>query len=297
MKALKITAAVILSAVLLTAECIAMGLFSVDRAFDRSSIEEAVRETDIADRLVNEALQESTVNMGGRYGDMVKAVLQTDAMTDFFTDYIDNAIRHEIYGGDYAEVADDELIAAFNKGIEEVNDSGSMVITDIDGEMIKRAMQAEAPDLTAGLNQQIGTYDSISGDMIEDAADHNEAVSVMVGRGAKAAALIICAAVCAAIIALMWRSRAGFIWCAAVTALSSFIFCGLQFIGADLFMDIAASSAAEEMMLSMAAKGLGSASIAGLAVTVLFIIAFIILKIKDRRNHNEKNTAPSERTA
>ena len=62
-------------------------------------------------------------------------------------------------------------------------------------------------------------------------------------------------------------------------------------------MDIAASSAAEEMMLSMASKGLASVSIAGLAVTVFFIIAFIIFKIKDRRNHNEKNTAPSERTA
>ena len=256
-----------------------------------------MRETDIAGRMVSEAMQESTVSMGGRYGDMVKAVLQTDAMTDFFTDYIDNAIGHEIYGVEYAEVADDELIAAFNKGIEEVNDSGSMVITDIDGEMIKRAMQAEAPDLTAGLNQQIGTYDSISGDMIEDAADHNEAVSVMVSRGAKAASLIICAAVCAVIIALMWRNKSGFIWCAAVTALASFIFCGLQFIGADLFMDIAASSAAEEMMLSMASKGLASVSIAGLAVTVFFIIAFIIFKIKDRRNHNEKNTAPSERTA
>lgn len=62
-------------------------------------------------------------------------------------------------------------------------------------------------------------------------------------------------------------------------------------------MNIAASSAAEEMLLSMAAKGLGSVSIAGLAVTVLFIIAFIILKLKDRRNHNEKNTASAERIA
>lgn len=57
MKALKIATAVILSVVLLTAECIAMGLFSVDRAFDRSSIEEAVRETDIAGRMVSEAMQ------------------------------------------------------------------------------------------------------------------------------------------------------------------------------------------------------------------------------------------------
>ena len=68
MKAVKIISSVILILLLLTAESFVMGIFSVDRAVSKESVYEAMEESNIVSELVDEALSEETVNMGGTYG-------------------------------------------------------------------------------------------------------------------------------------------------------------------------------------------------------------------------------------
>ena len=101
MKAVKIISSVILILLLLTAESFVMGIFSVDRAVSKESVYEAMEESNIVSELVDEALSEETVNMGGTYGDMLDAVFRTQAVKDFLSDYMTAVIDAELYGNIY----------------------------------------------------------------------------------------------------------------------------------------------------------------------------------------------------
>ena len=83
MRALKIIGAIIISAVLLAGEVFLMAAFAFDRALSEESLRKAVEENNLVEAMVEEALRESTVSMGGEYGEMVMSVMRTDAMTDF----------------------------------------------------------------------------------------------------------------------------------------------------------------------------------------------------------------------
>lgn len=294
MKGIKIAAVLILSLILLTAECAALGFYALDRALSEDAIEETVKESGIIGQLADEALQESTVSMGGEYGDMAKAILETDAMMDFFAEYTAAALHAQVYGNVQQEIADDELMEAFSRGIDQVNESGSMTISPLEAEFLRKAMQAEIPDLTASLSEQISRYDALGGDT-EAAAEADRTVSALTGIGTKLLSLVICLGALAGLIALCWKSKLGLIWGAIVTALASLIYGGLYLIGADAVLSVTSASPVEEMALSMVTGGFRSAALAGAVITAVLLVAFVVLRLRNRRTRNEENTAPAER--
>lgn len=297
MKTAKTVITVLLCIILLVAETTALGLFAMDRALSRGTVKDAVHETDFAVKLTDEVLNSTTVNMGGRYGEMAEAVMKTEAMEEFFADYIDNAVKHEIYGQEYNEVSTDELMAAFNKGIKQAEKSGAVMLTDTEKDLVKKAMLQQAPDVTANLNELIGSYDSTEGDMVENAADPYSGFAAASGLGARALAWAVCAVVCILLIAIMWRSKFGFIWCGVVTAITALIYLGLGSAGEGFLMGMVSDTPADEMLMYMISSGFGAAAVFGGIAAVIFFIAFIVLKIKHRRNTNESDSAPAERTA
>lgn len=288
MKAVKAIAAVVLAIMLLAAEGLLMGLFSVDKALSEESIKENLIDTDIVGQLVNEVLAANTVNMGGKYGEITQAVLHTEPMNIFFTDYLTSAINTEVYGEPYEEVAYDELMFAFSQGVDEVNASGKYEITDMEAELLKQAMQAAAPDLTAQINAQVGNYEALSGQVTESATAPDETIQRLMGGGFRAVVIIACAMLCGGLIALCWKSRLGFLWCGIVTAAASLLYAALSRIGAAAALAAIDISASEEMVLSMMAGGFEKVSGAGAGIALLFITGFAILKIIDRRTENEE---------
>ncbi|MDO4197338.1 MAG: hypothetical protein Q4D33_14455, partial [Prevotellaceae bacterium] len=76
----------------------------------------------------DEALKDSTVNTAGVYGEMMEAVMGSKAMTKFFTSYISDGIRNIAYGNPQYDIANDELLEAFRKGVKQVNQSGQYSI-------------------------------------------------------------------------------------------------------------------------------------------------------------------------
>ncbi len=291
MKAVKIILAIIAVIALLAAEALTMGLFALDRAASEDSVREALEESDIVSQLVDEALTEGTVNMGGQYGDMMKAIFSTDAMEDFFTQYVTAALNTQFFGEPYVEVADDELMKAFSDGIDQVNGSGEYEISPLEGEMLRQAMQQEVPDLTAALNQQVQQYESLDGDLSEEMFASVTGGTSVTGTMARTISTAVCAVLCAAIIALCWRSRLGFLWCAVITAVVSFIYWGL----AALMGAMTTSSAADHMAYVMAENGFRQVMVAGFIVAAIFLIAFVIFRIfrsnkKLTQNENISNT-------
>lgn len=291
MKAVKIILAIIAVVALFVAEALTMGLFALDEATSEESVREALMESDIVSQLVDEALAEGTVNMGGQYGEMMKAIFSTEAIDDFFTQYVTAAVNTQFFGDPYVEVADDELMAAFSEGIDQVNAEGEYQISPLEGELLRQAMQQEVPDLTASLNQQMEQYESLDGDLSEEVFTSITGDASVSSGTARIFSAAICVILCAAVIALCWRSRLGFLWCAVTVALVSLIYWGL----ATLVGAMTTSSASDHMAYVMAENGFRQVTAAGVAAAAIFFIAFVIFKIfsrnkKSTRNENISNT-------
>ncbi len=118
MKALKVIAAIVVSLLLLGSEGMAMGIFSVDRALSEETINKTIAETGIIDDLIDEALSDSTVSMAGSYGELVKSAMKTEAMNSFFAAYLTSAIRSEVYGEQYEEIADADVLDFYQYGYD-----------------------------------------------------------------------------------------------------------------------------------------------------------------------------------
>ncbi len=293
MKAIKIISAVIIAIILFAAESLVMGLFAVDKAVSEDSVRESMAESDIVAQLVDEALEEATVNMGGQYGEMVKAIFRTEAMNGFVSEYVTAAINAELYGRQYEEIGEDDLVSAFSAGIDEVNASGTYNISPMEGELLKQAMQQEAPDLTAALNEQVGRYETLRGENTQQTLNEDLEGQPFMNPVVKVILVLVCVLMCAGLIVLCWRSKLGFLWCAVITALVSAIYLGLD----GVVGEIGVSSAADRMMLSMVQNGFEGISAAGFIIAAVFLIAFVIAKIISRRKRNEKDIEITERFA
>lgn len=292
MKAVKIILAIIAVVALFVAEALTMGLFALDEATSEESVREALMESDIVSQLVDEALAEGTVNMGGQYGEMMKAIFSTEAIDDFFTQYVTAAVNTQFFGDPYVEVADDELMAAFSEGIDQVNAEGEYQISPLEGELLRQAMQQEVPDLTASLNQQMEQYESLDGDLSEEVFTSITGDASVSSGTARIFSAAICVILCAAVIALCWRSRLGFLWCAVTITLVSLIYWGL----ATLVGAMTTSSASDHMAYVMAENGFRQVTAAGFAAAVIFFIAFVIFKIFSRtKSRHEMKIFPTQK--
>lgn len=279
MKVVKIIAAVVLSVALIASGSAAMGVFSIDRAVSEDSVSKAIKDTGIVQELTDEVMSENTVNMGGKYGDIVKAAMNTDAMNAFFSSYITAAARSEIYGEHYEEIGSDELLSAFSSAIDELKSSGQADITSEEEEIIRAAMLHEIPDLTESINENIAEYDTTA----PAGGQEDELTGIFTQTGIKLLTGAVSIVLCALLVALFWRSKAGFIWCAVVFGITALIYKCLSMIGGGGIIDIASESLSEKFVITLLAEGFSDAAMAGFVIMILFIIAYIPLKIIDRR--------------
>lgn len=282
MKTLKLIAAILTALLLLAAEGMAMGIFSVDRALSEKTIKNTIAETGIINEAIDEALRDSTVSMGGSYGDLVKSAMKTDAMNNFFAAYLTSAIRSEIYGEQYEEIADDDLMQAFSSAIDEMESAGAIKISQAEESIIKNVIKQELPDLTENLNSLAGQYDATSGQLTQDSSAMDSGVQKVLGRGMQLIMILISAALCAVLIALFWQSKGGFLWSAAVTALAAIVYILLTVLGASGTL-IAGGDSADAFVLTLLSHGFKASAIVGVIITCIFVAAYIIWKARDRR--------------
>lgn len=279
MKVIKIIAAIILSIALIGAGSAAMGVFSIDRAVSEESVSKAMEETGIVQELTDEVISENTVNMGGKYGEVINGAIKTDAMNDFFSSYISTAIRSDVYGEPYEEIGSDDLMNAFSAAMDELKAENNIQITSEEEEIIRAAMLREIPDLTENINENIKKYDTTSIDL----GNEENSAQFLTQSTTKILTVVASIILCAIIIALFWRSKAGFIWCAVVFGIAALIYMGLGMMGGGGIIDITSGSVSERFVIRMLSEGFSDASKAGFIIMALFIAAYIVLRIKDRR--------------
>ena len=120
-----------------------------------------------------------------------------------------SVLRSSVYGNQYEEIGEDDLTKAFSSAMDEVGDSGKVNLSSTEEELIRQAMMKEIPDLTDDLNKLIAQYDTTNSGLAQDMASSGDVQKLMMGTGIRIIALIISLGLCAALIGLFWRSRAG----------------------------------------------------------------------------------------
>ena len=294
MRTLKVIAAILIALALVAAEGLAMGILSVDRALSEGTIKKSIVETGVVDDVIGEALRENTVSMGGAYGELVQSVMKTDVMNDFFAAYLSSVIRSEVYGEQYEEIAEDDLMQAFSSAIDEMEKSGAIRISQDQESIIKNMIKEELPRLTQDLAMQ---YDASRGELTNDATSANDAVKTVLSRGTQMIMLLISAALGAALIALFWKNKSGFIWCAVVTGVVTACYVLLTVLGASGTL-LAGGSPGDAFVLTLLSHGFKVAAIIGGVVTCIFVAAYIVWRARDRRKKEyEENIETAKRFA
>lgn len=297
MRTLKVIAAILIALALVAAEGLAMGILSVDRALSEGTIKKSIVETGVVDDVIGEALRENTVSMGGAYGELVQSVMKTDVMNDFFAAYLSSVIRSEVYGEQYEEIAEDDLMQAFSSAIDEMEKSGAIRISQEQESIIKNMIKEELPRLTQDLNSLAMQYDASRGELTNDATSANDAVKTVLSRGTQMIMLLISAALGAALIALFWKNKSGFIWCAVVTGVVTACYVLLTVLGASGTL-LAGGSPGYAFVLTLLSHGFKVAAIIGGVVTCIFVAAYIVWRARDRRKKEyEENIETAKRFA
>lgn len=104
MRLLKGLVAFALAVILIASSALALGSYAVSEAISEEGVEKAITETDAVGELTDNIIQQNTVNMGGVYGETMQAILKSDAMTDYFTEYTARCLQSQIYGEEMEEL-------------------------------------------------------------------------------------------------------------------------------------------------------------------------------------------------
>ncbi len=202
--------AFVLALILIASTALALGSFAVSRAVSEDAVRQAITETDAVGQLTDNIIMHNTINLGGEYGETMQAILKSDAMTDFFTAYTARSLQSQIYGGEMEEIGSDDLNAAFSRGMDECLANGSVTMDEGERMIFDQALNTAMPNLTKGVNyvlDQMRLTDYVDEDTAHQIELAKSATSDEVRYGAAGIAIMACLI----LIALYWRSKAGFL--------------------------------------------------------------------------------------
>ena len=290
MRVIRFLASVIVAAVLVASAGMAMGSFAVTEAVSQEAIEKAITETGAIDELTNNILAQNTVNLGGQYGQTMKEILKSDAMTEFFTAYTAGALQAKVLGEEgtagssyYEEIGSDDLYQAFSSGTDQCLAKGSISMNEGERTIFDGALKTAMPMLAEGINYvltQMNLTSFVDEDMQQQIEIAHEITSDRfrygtIGLGALAALLLFL---------LRWNRHTGFVWCGVCLLLVAAMF----YIFAMMLEGTVESSSSfialsSRMLYIMVAYGLQKIAIIGGGAGVLCFPACPIAKLIFRK--------------
>ena len=193
MRLLKGLVAFALAVILIASSALALGSYAVSEAISEEGVEKAITETDAVGELTDNIIQQNTVNMGGVYGETMQAILKSDAMTDYFTEYTARCLQSQIYGEEMEELGSDDLNMAFSRGTDECIANGTITMNKGERAMFDTALNLAMPALTEGINyvlSQMNLTDFVDEETAEQIEMARTATSDEVRYGAAGIAIL-----------------------------------------------------------------------------------------------------------
>ena len=259
----------VLMLVLFICECMVMGIFAVDAGSAEKSIRKALDESEIVSELVMESLKANSVNGAAIYGETIEELAESDAMTDFFAEYISNGIRESVYGYQVEEIAYGKLLEAVDKGIEQVNAGDEVQISSDEKLLFMSAVSKAAPEMTEGIGKVISSFETTAG------GDAEEVSSAVEGKSAIASMMnpvtrimLIAVAVIVILITTVLSREDGRV----VLRTAGPTIAAVVLYGALAFRGIGASSSAADIFLNELVKN-GAFAVAAAGAGAALVIA------------------------
>lgn len=266
-----------------------MGSYAVTEAVSEEAIHEAVVETGAVDELTDRILAQSTVNLGGHYGQTMKEILQSEAVTGFFTSYVAGCLQNQVRGekatagsGYYNEIGSEELYMAFSRGTDECIAKGSITMSQGERQIFDAALNIAMPVLSGGINYVI-TQMNITSFVDDEASRYIERAQLMTSDVFRYGSIIIAALACLSLLLLRHSRRSGLLWCGICVLLIA----GLFLVISTMLGGTAQSSGGQialstRMLYMMASYGLKQvaviAGIVGAACLPAWLLAKLVLR-------------------
>ena len=274
----------VLMLVLFICECMVMGIFAVDAGSAEKSIRKALDESEIVSELVMESLKANSVNGAAIYGETIEELAESDAMTDFFAEYISNGIRESVYGYQVEEIAYGKLLEAVDEGIDQVNAGGEVQISSDEKLLFMSAVSKAAPEMTEGIGKVISSFETTAG------GDTEEVSSAVEGKSAIASMMnpvtrimLIAVAVIVILITTVLSREDGRV----VLRTAGPTIAAVVLYGALAFRGIGASSSAADIFLNELVKnGAFAVAAAGAGAALIIAAAGTFYKRRAGRREN-----------
>ena len=279
MKVVKGFVAFALAVILAASAALALGSYAVTEAISEESVEKAIRETDAVGQLTDSIIQDNTVNLGGRYGEIMQTVLKSDAMTDFFTVYTARCLQSQIYGEEMEEVGADDLNMAFSRGMDECIEDGSIDMGEGERKLFDIALNLAMPNLTEGVNfvlQQMDLTDFVD----EESAKQIEMAKAITSDPVRYGAAGIAIMACLLLLVIYWRSKLGLLLAGIVVLIIA-----AMMLLASVYVDSGMGEGGGEVVLSrqmlfiMASYGLRQAMTVGGICGGALVVACPVFKL------------------
>ncbi len=279
MRLLKGLVAFALAVILIASSALALGSYAVSEAISEEGVEKAITETDAVGELTDNIIQQNTVNMGGVYGETMQAILKSDAMTDYFTEYTARCLQSQIYGEEMEELGSDDFNMAFSRGTDECIANGTITMNKGERAMFDTALNLAMPALTEGINyvlSQMNLTDFVDEETAEQIEMARTATSDEVRYGAAGIAILACIL----LFALYWRSKSGMLLCGILILVVAALFYGVSMmIDKTVTADGAGLVLSRQMMYIMISYGATEAMKVGTVIGGAMIVACPIFKL------------------
>lgn len=113
------------------------GVFSMGRITEKSYIKEMIQEVDLSS-LTGGAMEEAEkyLVVFGLPEDTIDKVMESDAVSSLISDYASDCMDYIIYGKETSGITEDDLAAAFEKGLDEVSGNAGLSISGDQKQML-----------------------------------------------------------------------------------------------------------------------------------------------------------------
>lgn len=277
----------ILTLLLLASTLLSLGSYGVSSAISGKAVEKAIVETDAVGQLTDNILKDKTVNLGGKYGEMMQTVLKSEAMTDFFSEYTARSLQSQIYEEQMEEIGSDDLNAAFSKGMDECIANGSISMNTGERLLFDTALNLAMPSLTKGVNYVLSQMKLT--DFVDDDTDKQiEMAQLLTSNEVKYGATGIAIIMCILLIVVCWRSKTGLLICGvAILLVAAFFLLFALLTDQSLKANADSLTLSKQMLAVMLSYGAMSSAAVGAAVGGVLTVACPVARLfsRDKRRY------------
>ena len=213
----------------------------------------------------------------------MQAILKSDAMTEFFTEYTARSLQSKVYGQEMEEIGSDDLNMAFSRGMDECIEKGTVTMDKGERAIFDEALNMAMPNLTKGINYVIGQM-SLTGFVDEDTAEQIEIARTATSDEVRYGAAGIAILACILLFALYWRSKFGMLLCGImILVVAAFFYFMSMMIEQTMVADETGLILSRQMLYIMVSYGAAQAMKVGAVIGGAMIVACPVFKLVFRR--------------